>query len=126
MSTSSISLTEGWSASDTMVSIAGAVSAAGRAVQIVGTAIQAASETAVKSMSSAIRASEIRVAGTLYRPAAASLRTLHWAITSVSIIALFGLVVGTVYPGRVTGAIFPSALVAWWLLYRWHLRTERL
>jgi hypothetical protein len=31
---------------------------------------------------------------------------------------LFGIVVGTAFPGEITGAILPLALVGWYVLYR--------
>jgi hypothetical protein len=32
-------------------------------------------------------------------------------------IIVFGLIVGYLYPGPVTGAILPTGLLLWWMLY---------
>jgi uncharacterized membrane protein len=39
---------------------------------------------------------------------------------SVIVIAstVTGLIVGTIWPGPITGLILPVSLTAWWLLYR--------
>lgn len=36
----------------------------------------------------------------------------------IVILTIFGLVVGIMFPGKITGAIFPLALIMWFILYR--------